>query len=91
MIFWDNNKITPQTENNGRRETNGLSSASLSHNSSMASDAQADMEIGSQGLKKRILQTGQSWLTPFPGDEVQGTISTVSFFFHNLCLDGEKT
>ncbi|OVA11790.1 Peptidyl-prolyl cis-trans isomerase [Macleaya cordata] len=30
-----------------------------------------EKEIGTQGLKKRILQQGSSWKTPFPGDEVE--------------------
>ncbi|KAK6942125.1 FKBP-type peptidyl-prolyl cis-trans isomerase domain [Dillenia turbinata] len=30
-----------------------------------------DREIGSQGLRKRILRRGVSWRTPFPGDEVE--------------------
>ncbi|XP_034692937.1 70 kDa peptidyl-prolyl isomerase-like [Vitis riparia] len=37
----------------------------------MESEARPDKDIGSQGLRKRILQMGHSWLTPFPGDEVQ--------------------
>ncbi|XP_010244430.1 PREDICTED: 70 kDa peptidyl-prolyl isomerase-like [Nelumbo nucifera] len=30
-----------------------------------------EREIGTQGLRKRIIQQGSSWLTPFPGDEVE--------------------
>lgn len=29
--------------------------------------------IGKEGLRKKILQKGNSWKTPFPGDEIQGT------------------
>ena len=32
-----------------------------------------ESEIGSQGLRKQILKKGNSWQTPFPGDEVEGT------------------
>ncbi|RVX04994.1 Peptidyl-prolyl cis-trans isomerase FKBP65 [Vitis vinifera] len=32
----------------------------------MESEARPDTDIGSQGLRKRILQMGHSWLTPFP-------------------------
>lgn len=46
----------------------------------MESEARPDTDIGSQGLRKRILQMGHSWLTPFPGDEVQGTIFTPILF-----------
>ncbi|PHT37201.1 Peptidyl-prolyl cis-trans isomerase FKBP65 [Capsicum baccatum] len=28
-------------------------------------------EIGKEGLRKKILQKGNSWKTPFPGDEIQ--------------------
>ncbi|XP_058107370.1 70 kDa peptidyl-prolyl isomerase-like [Magnolia sinica] len=35
------------------------------------SKTKEEMEIGKQGLKKRILQQGDSWQTPFPGDHVQ--------------------
>ena len=34
-----------------------------------------ESEIGSQGLRKQILKKGNSWQTPFPGDEVEGTYS----------------
>ncbi|XP_075637885.1 70 kDa peptidyl-prolyl isomerase-like isoform X2 [Castanea sativa] len=30
-----------------------------------------ESEIGSQGLRKQILKKGNSWQTPFPGDEVE--------------------
>ncbi|KAK2980950.1 hypothetical protein RJ640_025099 [Escallonia rubra] len=30
-----------------------------------------EIDIGNQGLRKRILQKGTSWQTPFPGDEVE--------------------
>ncbi|KAL3533452.1 hypothetical protein ACH5RR_006973 [Cinchona calisaya] len=30
-----------------------------------------EMSIGNQGLRKRILQKGNSWKTPIPGDEVE--------------------
>lgn len=33
-----------------------------------------EREIGKQGLRKQILRRGTSWQTPFPGDEVQGTL-----------------
>lgn len=32
--------------------------------------------IGSQGLRKQILRRGNSWQTPFPGDEVEGNESS---------------
>ncbi|RVW15867.1 Peptidyl-prolyl cis-trans isomerase FKBP65 [Vitis vinifera] len=32
----------------------------------MESEARPDTDIGSQGLRKRVLQMGHSWLTPFP-------------------------
>ncbi|KAM3339940.1 hypothetical protein P3S68_029810 [Capsicum galapagoense] len=31
-------------------------------------------EIGKEGLRKKILQKGNSWKTPFPGDEIQGEV-----------------
>jgi len=31
--------------------------------------------IGTQGLRKQILRKGNSWQTPFPGDEVEGNDS----------------
>ena len=34
-------------------------------------------EIGHQGLKKLILKAGESWQTPFPGDEVEGQLSYI--------------
>lgn len=32
-----------------------------------------EKEIGNQGLRKQILVQGNSWQTPFRGDEVEGT------------------
>ncbi|KAL9673708.1 hypothetical protein QQ045_029969 [Rhodiola kirilowii] len=37
----------------------------------LASEIQLPTHIGSHGLRKRIIQNGISWQTPFPGDEVQ--------------------
>lgn len=31
-----------------------------------------EIEIGKQGLRKWVLQKGNSWKTPVPGDEVEG-------------------
>lgn len=36
--------------------------------------------IGTQGLKKRVIQKGISWKTPFLGDEVQG----INWLLHYL-------
>lgn len=36
--------------------------------------------IGKEGLRKKILQKGNSWKTPLPGDEIQGMI------FFNLSI-----
>lgn len=45
-------------------------------------------EIGHQGLKKLILKAGESWQTPFPGDEVEvhytGTLSDGTRFDSSL-------
>lgn len=45
-------------------------------------------EIGYQGLKKLILKAGESWQTPFPGDEVEvhytGTLSDGTRFDSSL-------
>ena len=38
-----------------------------------------EIEIGTQGLRKRILKEGISWQTPFKGDEVQGMLPTSLF------------
>lgn len=35
-----------------------------------------EREIGSGGLKKKLLKEGQGWETPEVGDEVQGSIET---------------
>ena len=46
---------------------------------------QHDKEIGKHGLRKRILVKGNSWQTPFLGDEAEGTnfnskdIQTISY------------
>lgn len=31
-----------------------------------------EKEIGSQGLKKKLVKEGEGWETPEPGDEVEG-------------------
>lgn len=31
-----------------------------------------EINIGGKGLLKKIIQTGISWQTPIPGDEVEG-------------------
>ncbi|CDP06237.1 unnamed protein product [Coffea canephora] len=30
-----------------------------------------EVKIGNHGLRKRVLHKGNSWKTPFPGDEVE--------------------
>lgn len=51
----------------------------LSLSSSLQNEIQTDnsglpeKKIGSQGLRKKIVKKGNSWQTPFPGDEVEGT------------------
>lgn len=37
--------------------------------------------VGIQGLRKRVLQKGNSWQTPFPGDEVEGKCLSYTSFF----------
>lgn len=34
-----------------------------------------EIVIGKEGLRKKILQKGNSWKTPSHGDEIQGTLS----------------
>jgi FK506-binding protein 4/5 len=51
-----------------------------SSNSSLETDMKIknsgfpEREIGTQGLRKQILRKGNSWQTPFPGDEVEGKL-----------------
>lgn len=50
-----------------------------------------EKEIGNHGLKKKILRKGNSWQTPFPGDEVHGMcvyiyVSSSVFFFFSCRL-----
>lgn len=42
-----------------------------------------EKEIGTQGLKKKLLKEGEGWNTPEVGDEVQGTTRSLFFFFLN--------
>ena len=40
-----------------------------------------EKEIGTQGLKKKLLKEGQGWENPEPGDEVEGEPLFFFFFF----------
>ncbi|KAK4378108.1 hypothetical protein RND71_004404 [Anisodus tanguticus] len=35
---------------------------------------ETELQIGKEGLRKKILQKGNSWKTPLPGDEIQGEV-----------------
>jgi hypothetical protein len=72
----------------------------LSLSSSLQNEIQTDnsglpeKKIGSQGLRKKIVKKGNSWQTPFPGDEVEGTktsprIIVYAFFLLLFRFTGE--
>lgn len=39
-----------------------------------------EKEIGSQGLKKKLLKEGEGWVTPENGDEVEGMSPATSCY-----------
>lgn len=44
-----------------------------------------EKEIGSQGLKKKLVKEGEAWDTPENGDEVQGNLCVIVLFCEFLC------
>lgn len=47
--------------------------------------ASPEKSIGTKGLLKTILQKGNSWQTPIPGDEVEGT--NIYFYQGTIFMD----